>query len=159
MQKTNKRPVAPPPTSQGCLEDTATSIYFDGSCPLCSVEVNHYASSIGRGKLHLVDVSVDGANLAPGLTAEDAIKRFHVRKPNGELVSGAKAFAEVWRMTPGWIWAARLAAFPGVLSLMEAFYRAFLLVRPAVSVQASALGLQAANPQPKKRPSARERRN
>lgn len=125
------------------------TVYYDGSCPLCTVEINHYASRIGGSKLYLVDVSAEGADLRSDLTADDAMSRFHVRKPDGELVSGAKAFVEVWRMVPGWTWASRLASIPGVLPVMEASYRGFLVVRPAISWLARRLGIQAANPQPK----------
>lgn len=136
-------------TSRDFSADGVPTVYYDGSCPLCTAEINHYASRIGATKLQLVDVSAEGADLKPDLTAEDAMSRFHVRKPDGELVSGAKAFVEVWRVVPGWTWASRMANIPGALPVMEASYRGFLVVRPAVSWLARRLGIQAANPQPK----------
>jgi len=150
MQKTKENVVVRPITAQGSTGDAVPSIYYDGSCPLCTAEINHYASRIGRSKLQLVDVSMEGADLKSDLGVEDAMKRFHVRKPDGELLSGAKAFVEVWRLAPGWTWAARLASIPGVLSIMEVSYRGFLVVRPAISALATVIGVQAANPQPRR---------
>jgi len=123
----------------------APIIYFDGSCPLCTMEIEFYASRTKEDELKLVDVSIQGADLRPDLTAQDAMDRFHVRKPDGELVSGAKAFVEVWRVVPGWSWATQLTLIPMVLPMMEAFYRGFLFVRPGMSWGAARLGAKAAN--------------
>jgi predicted DCC family thiol-disulfide oxidoreductase YuxK len=150
MQKTNEEVVLLQTTSHGSIADGAPIIYYDGSCALCTAEINLYASRIGGSKLHLVDVSAEGADLRSDLTAEDAMRRFHVRKPDGELLSGAKAFAEVWHVVPGWAWASRLASIPGVLPVMELSYRGFLVFRPAILRLAARLGVQAANPQRKR---------
>ena len=124
------------------------TVYYDGSCPLCSAEINHYASRSGGNNLHLVDVSVEHAELGSDLTSEKAMSRFHVRKQDGELLSGARAFVEVWRALPGWSWASRLANIPGVLHVMEVAYRSSLVVRPVISKLAGRLGFQAENQQP-----------
>ena len=109
------------------------TIYFDGSCALCSVEIDHYASRAGADKLDFVDVSRSGAQLGADLTSDTAMRRFHVRRSNGSLVSGALAFVEVWDTLPGWHWAARVAKIRGVLPMLEIGYRAFLPIRPLIS--------------------------
>lgn len=58
--------------------------------------------------------------------------RFHVIAPDGQVLSGAAAFIEVWRGLPGWRWLARPADLPGVEPVLEVTYRAFLKVRPAM---------------------------
>ncbi len=136
-------------TRGGTVRD-ATVIYYDGSCPLCTAEINLYAANNDKGKLHFVDVSRDGADLGADLAPKDAMSRFHVRTQKGELLSGAKAFAEVWRVSAGWNWTSRLVRVPGVLPAMEVVYRGFLMVRPAISLLAARLGFQAANPKPKR---------
>lgn len=150
MQNTQEGVILLQAKSHGSIADDTPIVYFDGSCPLCTAEINHYASKIGAGKLHLVDVSAQGVDLRSDLTVEDAMSRFHVRRANGELLSGAIAFAEIWRIAPGWTWAFRLASIPGVLPIIELSYRGFLVVRPTISRLAARLGVKAANPQIKR---------
>ena len=109
------------------------TIYFDGSCALCSIEIDHYASRVGGNKLDFVDVSRNDARLGADLTSDTAMRRFHVRRSDGSLVSGARAFVEVWDTLPGWQWAARVARIRGVLPVLEVGYRAFLPIRPFIS--------------------------
>jgi predicted DCC family thiol-disulfide oxidoreductase YuxK len=132
---------------QTSLEDETNgpTVYFDGFCPLCSAEINHYASRDGGDQLTFVDVSGRDAALGAGLSSGNAMRRFHVRLPDGTLLSGARAFVAVWASLPGWAWAARFARIPGVTPLLEVTYRAFLPVRPVLSKVAGYLGARAAN--------------
>lgn len=130
---------APPAATAGCSvlpspSDTlAATVYFDGSCPLCRMEIGHYQRLDSRGALCFVDVSQPLAVTGPGLDREAAMARFHVRDRQGQLLSGAAAFVEIWRTVPGWRHAARIAAVPGALFVLECSYGAFLKIRPFVS--------------------------
>ena len=119
-------------------------VYFDGSCPLCSAEIRHYASRLGAERLRFVDVSDPDAALGPELSADDAMRRFHVRSPDGKLLSGARAFVAIWQTLPGWRLAARIASLPGVTAILEVGYRLFLPIRPALSWVAARLGARTA---------------
>ncbi|MHA7827626.1 MAG: thiol-disulfide oxidoreductase DCC family protein [Roseovarius sp.] len=131
-----------------CADDGTggPTIYFDGSCPLCTVEIGHYASRNGGDRLNFVDVSARNADLGTGLACDDAMRRFHVRLPDGSLLSGARAFIAVWASLPGWKWAARLARIPGATPALELAYRAFLPIRPMLSNLARLFGARASNP-------------
>ena len=109
------------------------TVYFDGACPLCQAEINHYRKQEGAGAICFLDVSRSGEMLAVDLTKQRAMKRFHVRGNDGSLLSGAAAFVAVWSTLPRWRLAARLAALPGILTILEVAYRLFLPVRPAAS--------------------------
>ena len=126
--------------------ETGATVYFDGSCPLCSVEIDHYASRPGAEALRFVDVAADRPDLGAGLSCSAAMTRFHVRRADGELLSGARAFVEIWEHLPGWRPAARMARLPGVLPLMELCYRAFLPLRPLLSRIAARLGARPKTP-------------
>jgi predicted DCC family thiol-disulfide oxidoreductase YuxK len=122
------------------------TVYFDGSCPLCSAEIGHYASLDRNNRVSFVDVSDEDADLGSDRGSDDARRRFHVRLPDGTLLSGARAFIAVWRTLPGWRRLAPMAALPGVPVLMEGLYRAFLLIRPTLSRLAVLFGARPANP-------------
>lgn len=105
----------------------ACTVYFDGSCPICSAEIAWYQRRAGED-VTFVDVSGDSAP-APDLTREAAMARFHVRDENGRLVSGAPAFIALWRRVPGIRWAGRLATVPPIPWILERGYRLFLVYR------------------------------
>ena len=60
------------------------------------------------------------------------MQRFHVIKPDGDLVSGAAAFVHVWEQLPRWRRLAALTKIPGALCVMELGYTNFLKIRPRV---------------------------
>jgi predicted DCC family thiol-disulfide oxidoreductase YuxK len=145
-QTTNESP-------EGCRASGRTgpagiTVYFDGSCPLCSVEVRHYAAQPGAEGLCFLDVSRAEADPGPGLTPQLALQRFHVRLSDGRLISGARAFVSIWERLPRWRWAARLARLPGMMPVLEAAYRIFLPIRPVLSRIAGWFGARQLNPGP-----------
>ena len=109
------------------------TVYYDGACPLCRAEIDHYAKQDGAAAIRFADVSGADASPGEGLTREQALTRFHVRRGDGALISGAAAFVAIWQRLPRWRGAARLAALPGVVPILEVGYRLFLPVRPLVS--------------------------
>ena len=126
-------------------ETSGPTVYFDGSCPLCTFEIGLYASQTGGDRLKFVDVSQERPDLGLDLSADAAMRRFHVRLSDGRLLSGARAFVAVWNTLPGWRWAGRIAQIPGVTLALEGAYRLFLPVRPALSMLAARLGARAEN--------------
>lgn len=106
------------------------TVFYDGSCPLCLAEVGQYKRADSNDALSLVDVSSDDFVGDTQITQQAAMARFHVRLADGRQVSGAHGFVEVWRVIPSWSGLAKLASIPGVLPLLELFYRFFLGARP-----------------------------
>jgi predicted DCC family thiol-disulfide oxidoreductase YuxK len=76
------------------------TVYYDGACPLCRAEIGHYRRCEGAERVAFVDVAMQEPG--DGLSRAEALTRFHVRGPDGALVSGAAAFARLWRSLPRW---------------------------------------------------------
>ena len=109
-----------------------TVVLYDGSCPLCRAEIDWYFDLDSAKALHLVDVSKADAPLPRDLDPKAAMARFHLVTPKGHVLSGARAFVDVWRHLPGWRWAARIASLPGAVVIMELVYKTFLRIRPMI---------------------------
>jgi predicted DCC family thiol-disulfide oxidoreductase YuxK len=114
-------------------EPLRSTVYYDGSCPLCRAEIGYYRRNDHSGALCFIDVSERDAPVLADLTQRRAMERFHVRAGSGQLLSGAVAFVEVWARLPRWRWAARAAEFPGAIAVLEFGYRVFLPVRPVIA--------------------------
>lgn len=102
-------------------------VWYDGGCPLCRREIALMRRLDRRHAIDFVDVASD--DVACPVDRAALLARFHARE-DGRLVSGAAAFAAMWRAIP------RLRPFgiaarnPIVLSALEQLYRLFLRVRP-----------------------------
>lgn len=121
-------PATPDGTPTPCASLT---VLFDGDCPLCRRDVGVYQALEPAQPVAWLDVSAASAALAPEDRAR-YLARFHVRRQDGSLLSGAAAFVALWRLMPGWRWLARLALLPGVTPVLEQLYRGFLRLRPGI---------------------------
>ena len=79
------------------------------------------------GAITFIDAA-DGDILCP-LDRADLLARFHARE-NGEMLSGAAAFAAMWRAIPLLRPLGLAARRPWVLALLERAYVRFLRIRP-----------------------------
>ncbi|GGB62224.1 thiol-disulfide oxidoreductase [Blastomonas aquatica] len=119
--------VARPAEAPSPAPAQGVTVWFDGACPLCLREIALMRRLDRRGAINFVDVSSPDA-LCP-IDQRELLARFHARE-NGVLLSGAAAFAAMWRAIPvlkplGW--AARNRV---VLKGLEWLYLRFLVLRP-----------------------------
>jgi len=84
-----------------------------------------------RGAIDFVDVSEAGGGACP-LDRAELLARLHARERGKPIVSGAAAFAAMWRAIPLLSPLGQLARVPPVLWILERAYRGFLRVRPAL---------------------------
>ena len=102
------------------------TVYFDGSCGICSREIAYYRQIADPGIFSWLDVSKAEVSLDhESFTRLDALKLLHVRDQAGNLHVGVSAFVVIWRQLRGWRKVAFLARTPGVNSLLEFCYRVF----------------------------------
>lgn len=111
------------------------TIWFDGGCPLCQREIALMRRLDKRQAIDFIDVS-KGEGACP-IDRDALLARFHAREA-GVMLSGAAAFAAMWRAIPV-LRPLGLAARNGqVLAALEWLYRRFLVIRPALQSLAGA---------------------
>lgn len=98
-----------------------------------AASIGHYRQQEGAERIEFVDASDVLAEIGAGVSRREALKRFHVRLPSGELKSGAAAFVEIWKLLPRWRFAAKLARLPGMTLALDMGYRVASPFRPALA--------------------------
>lgn len=116
--------------------EAKVTVWFDGGCPLCRREIGLLRRLDQRGAIDFIDVSTaeEGGGSCP-IDRADLLARFHARETgggDGRLLSGAAAFAAMWRVIPILSPFGRMARNAQVLGVFEAIYRAFLRARPGI---------------------------
>ena len=106
------------------------TVWHDGDCPLCRREIALMRRLDRRGRIKFIDATTSADESCP-LTREALLARFHARE-DGTLLSGAAAFAAVWRAIPVLRPLGLAARVPPLLWLLEKLYLQFLKVRPAI---------------------------
>jgi predicted DCC family thiol-disulfide oxidoreductase YuxK len=108
------------------------TVWHDGGCPLCAREISLMRHLDRRGAIEFVDVTEPSA-VCPRSRSE-LLARFHAREEgplgSGPMLSGAAAFAAMWRAIPLLRPLGLLARNAVVLGLLERLYLRFLVVRP-----------------------------
>lgn len=104
-------------------------VWYDGGCPLCIREIALMRRLDRRNAIRFTDISTPAA--ACPIDRKLLLDRFHASE-NGQLLSGAAAFAAMWRAIPLLRPFGLLARLPVVLAVLEALYLRFLKVRPHI---------------------------
>ncbi|GAB6048822.1 DUF393 domain-containing protein [Methyloparacoccus murrellii] len=122
-------------------------VFYDGGCPLCRREIDHYRRVARELPFTWVDVTQPEADLARhGLELEAALRRFHVIDRAGTLQSGARAFLALWSELPGYRWLTRLVRALGLAPLLDGVYARFAGWHFRRRCAAGACGLPGASP-------------
>ncbi|GAA0588212.1 DUF393 domain-containing protein [Craurococcus roseus] len=106
-------------------------VWFDGACPLCRREIAFMRRLDRRNAIAFVDVSRAAApeGAACPVDRSALLARFHALE-DGRLLSGAAAFAAMWRAVPLLRPLGLAARNRFVLAGLERLYGLFLRVRP-----------------------------
>ena len=105
-------------------------VWFDGDCPLCRREIALMRRLDRRGAIDFIDLRSASTDACPA-DRSALLARFHASE-GGRLLSGAAAFAAMWRAIPLLRPLGLAARSPIVLSGLEAAYRVFLRIRPSL---------------------------
>jgi len=103
------------------------TVWFDSSCPLCQREIALMQRLDRRGAIRFID-ACDPMTACP-IDRKDLLSRFYAQEA-GKLLSGAAAFAAMWRAIPLLRPLGLITGWPPARPLFEVAYRGFLRIRP-----------------------------
>ena len=76
-----------------------TKVYFNNSCNICRMEINHY-KKIANTDLEWIDITNnEDAVKITSKSQKELLRRLHVIV-DGEVIGGAKAFIIIWSKIP-----------------------------------------------------------
>jgi predicted DCC family thiol-disulfide oxidoreductase YuxK len=131
-------------TASGGPLDPMTSqtvtVWYDGACPLCEREIALFRRLDRKGRISFIDVSSPETSCP--IDRSTLLERFHASENGQPLVSGAAAFAAMWRAIPWLRPIGEMARHPIILAGIEAIYRQFLKVRPRLQSVARRLSVR-----------------
>ena len=112
-------------------EHQVVKVWFDSACPLCAREIKIMRKLDWFNEVDFVDVlsTPDCPN-----QREHLLERFHAQRLGGPLLSGAAAFALLWRSLPLLRPLGEIARIPFVLRILEILYLRFLAIRPKLQI-------------------------
>ncbi len=117
----NKRPAYP------------IKIFYDGSCVVCSTEMEHYREKDLSGNLIFIDITAkDFRPETYGKSREELMLRLHVLDSEGRYYTGADGFPPIWRGLPpesAYLLLAWLIEMPLVNQIAKAVYFIFARLR------------------------------
>ena len=112
-------------------ERQVVKVWFDSACPLCAREIKIMKKLDWFNKVDFVDVLSTPDCPTP---REHLLERFHAQRLDGPLLSGAAAFALLWRSLPLLRPLGEIARIPFVLRVLEILYLRFLEIRPKLQI-------------------------
>ena len=109
------------------------TVFYDGACPVCSLEIDNLGRHCRAGKLALVDISATGFEAAAhGFMARDLDAVIHAVRADGSVLKGMDALRAAYDAANlGWLlrWTARRP----FRSAFDAGYRVFARHRRPIS--------------------------
>ncbi len=111
-------------------------VWYDGVCPLCVREIALMRRLDSAGRINFVDAANPTASCPLDRTL--LLARFHASE-GGVILSGAAAFAAMWRAIPLLRPLGLIARNPIILALLENAYRLFLRIRPRLQRMAGGI--------------------
>ena len=112
-------------------EHQVVKVWFDSACPLCAREISIMRKLDWFNKVDFVDVL---STPDCPTQREHLLERFHAQRLGGPLLSGAAAFALLWRSLPLLRPLGEIARIPFVLRILEILYLRFLAIRPKLQI-------------------------
>ncbi len=109
------------------LHSKAITVFYDGECPICRLEVELYQKYGSTGSIHWEDINVLTDDQLPyQKDRQTLLNRFHVLDSDESWYVGVDAFARIWHELPILRYFAFIFSIPGLRQIAEICYRGFL---------------------------------
>lgn len=108
-------------------DSAEVAVWYDSDCPMCIREIALMRRLDRRGAIDFVEIQ---SAVGCPIDTKTLLQRFHAQERGQPVVTGAAAFAAMWRAIPVLRPLGLLARFRPVLWLLERLYRGFLKIRP-----------------------------
>lgn len=106
-------------------------VFYDGACPLCSKEIEHYRKIDTESKIEFVDIASSSFEASSyGIEGRDYNKKFHVKTADGEFLEGLEAFQQIWTTIDCFRFLNSATRLPVINSLAKAGYTVSSTIRP-----------------------------
>ncbi|MES9991290.1 MAG: DUF393 domain-containing protein [Candidatus Thiodiazotropha sp.] len=119
-------------------QHASIKVWFDADCPLCRREISLLKKLDTHQQIEFVDLQT---TTSCPVDRRLMLERLHAQESQGSVLSGAEAFALMWRAIPLLRPLGMAAKWPPVLWLLERFYIRFLTLRPSLQRIANKAGL------------------
>ena len=108
------------------------TIFYDGTCPLCSREMGALTKDDKENKIKTIDIYSEVFSEYPQIDATAANTVLHALNAKGELLLGLDVTYEAWRLVgKGWLYAP--LRWPGIKTFADWCYLRFARNRYRVS--------------------------
>jgi len=101
-------------------------LFYDGACPLCRKEINHYIKIDRLKAIEWIDITQDRLALEnEGLDFAQTMRLIHATDAQGERRIGVYAFLTIWDQLPGYRYLAKTIRLTRTTGLLNRLYYRF----------------------------------
>ncbi len=117
------------------INDRKKTVYYDGSCPMCTLLIKKMDDSSAKGKFDPADITKK--SLPQYLTKEQVEKEIHVTDSDGKVYKNAEALLKILEEYPQWKFLATIGQLPILKQVLPIGYRVVAANRHFLFGQAS----------------------
>ena len=108
-------------------------VFYDAKCVVCDLEIGAYRKKCSdRNDIEFIDITSEDFDAEmEGLDPKAVHEVFHVKK-GGQIIQGVDGFIAIWESINSLKFLSRLAKKPLIRSMLDASYKVFVKIRPAL---------------------------
>ena len=115
------------------MDSYPITIFHDGNCPICRLDIENLRSRNYEGRLRFIDIAAPDFSPTPyGMTLEEFAAQIRAQLPDGTLITGMEVFRRAYR-TVGLGWIIAPANWGPLKAPADALYRFFARHRLTIS--------------------------